>query len=124
MSCSRIFELINKDLSPPVFFLPLVLGVAWSCKKIRKMGKGKKVTKKVVGSASGSAARGVEADGSTEGFTVAGMWLHGLPAAAAEGSGGESMVAGDVPPGTQHAGRWRLAAGCGRSLPKLVILSW
>ena len=62
------------------------------------MGKQTKVTKKVVGSANGSAARGEEADGSTEEFTVAGMGLQGLPAAAGECSSAESMVAGDVAP--------------------------
>ena len=39
-----------------------------------------------------------EADGSTEEFAVAGMGLQELPAAAAEGSGGEGMVPGDAGP--------------------------
>ena len=62
------------------------------------MGKGKKVSKKVVGSANGRAARGGEVDGSTAEFAVAGMQLQEPTAAAAEGSGGESMVPGDAGP--------------------------
>ena len=62
------------------------------------MGKAKKVTKKVVGSANGRAARGEEADGSTAEFAVAGMELQEPTAAADEGSGGESMVPGDAGP--------------------------
>ena len=62
------------------------------------MGKGKKVTKKVVGSANGRAARGEEADAATKEFTAAGMGLQEPTAAAAEGSGGESMASGDVGP--------------------------
>ena len=53
-------------------------------KQIRKMGKGKKVTKKVVGSANGRAVRGEEADGSTKEFAAAEMGLQELPAAAAK----------------------------------------
>ena len=67
-------------------------------KQIRKMGKGKKVTKKVVGSANGRAVRGEEANGSTKEFVAAGMGLQELHAAAAEGSGGKSMGPGDVGP--------------------------
>ena len=62
------------------------------------MGKGKKVTKKVVGSANGRAARGEEADGATKEFAAAGMGLQEPTAAAAEGSGGESMAPGDAGP--------------------------
>ena len=67
-------------------------------KQISKIGKGKKETKKVVGSANGRAARGEEADGSTTEFAVAGMGLQEPTAAAAEGSGGESMAPGDAAP--------------------------
>ena len=64
------------------------------------MGRKSKVTKKDVGSANGSTARGEEADGSTKEFAAAGMGLQELPAAAAEGSDGKSMVSGDVGPPT------------------------
>ena len=67
-------------------------------KQISKTGKGKKVSKRVVGSANGRAARGGEVDGSTAEFAVAGMQLQEPTAAAAEGSGGESMVPGDAAP--------------------------
>ena len=40
------------------------------------MGKGKKVTKRVVGSANGRAARGEEADAATKEFAAAGMGLQ------------------------------------------------
>ena len=66
--------------------------------QISKMGKGKKVTKTVVGSANGRAARGEEADGATKEFAVAGMGLQEPIAAAAEGSDGESMAPGDAGP--------------------------
>ena len=62
------------------------------------MGKGKKVTKKVVGSANGRAARGEEADAATKEFAAAGMGLQEPTAAAAEGSGGEGMAPGDAGP--------------------------
>ena len=58
------------------------------------MGKGKKVTRKVVGSANGSVARGAGVDGSTEKFAVEGMGLQTLPIGVAEGSGEESNVVG------------------------------
>ena len=63
-----------------------------------KMGKKTKATKRIVGSTNGSAARGEEADGSTEEFIVAALAGMGLPPADGEGSGGKSMVAGDVAP--------------------------
>ena len=66
--------------------------------QISKMGKGKKVTKTVVGSANGRAARGEEADGATTEFAVTGMGLQEPTAAAAEGSGGEGMAPGDAGP--------------------------
>ena len=69
-----------------------------SKKQINKMGRSKKVTKKVVGSANGRAVHGEEADGPTVEFAVEGMGLQELPTAAAEGSGGKSMVPGDVGP--------------------------
>ena len=62
------------------------------------MGKGKKVTKKVVGSANGRAARGEEADAATKEFAAAGMGLQEPTAAAAEGSGGGGMAPGDAGP--------------------------
>ena len=54
------------------------------------MGRKNKVTKKVVGSANGSAVSVEEVDGSTEEFAAAGMGLQELPAVADEGSGGKS----------------------------------
>ena len=74
------------------------MNLSLSGKQISKMGKGKKVTKKVVGSANGRAARGEEADGTTKEFAVAGMGLQEPTAAAVEGSGGESMAPGDAGP--------------------------
>ena len=62
------------------------------------MAKGKKVTKRVAGSANGRAARGEEADGATTEFAVAEMGLQEPTVAAAEGSGGESMAPGDAGP--------------------------
>ena len=55
----------------------------------RKMGRKNKLTKEVVGSANGSAV-------SDEEFAAAGMGLQQVPAAAAEGSGGKSMVPDDA----------------------------
>ena len=72
-------------------------------KQISKMGRKNKVTKKVVGSANDRAVRDEETDGSTEEFAVAGMRLQEPTTAAAEGSGGESMVPNDAgPPSTSH----------------------
>ena len=63
------------------------------------MGRKNKVTKKVVGSTNGSAVSVKEVDGSAEEVAAAGMGLQELQAAAAEGSGGESMVPdGAAPP--------------------------
>ena len=70
---------------------------AWK-KQISKMGRKTRVAKKVVGSANDRAERGEEADGSTEELAVAGMGLQEPTAAAAEGSGGESMAPGDAGP--------------------------
>ena len=70
------------------------------------MGRKNKVTKKVIGFASGSAVSVEEVDGSTEEFAAAGMGLQELPAAAAEGSGGESMVPGDAAP--RRTVRWAM----------------
>jgi hypothetical protein len=67
-------------------------------KKISKMGRKNKVTKKIADSANDRAVRDEEADGSTEEFAVAGMGLQEPTAAAAEGSGGESMAPGDAGP--------------------------
>ena len=68
------------------------------------MGKNKKV-KKVVGRANGRVVRDEEADGSIEELAAAGMGLRELTAAAAEGSGGESMVpGGDGPPALSTLG--------------------
>ena len=60
------------------------------------MGKKNKV-KKVVGSTT-AAARGEEADEATREVAAAEMGLREPTAAAAEGSGGESMVPGDAGP--------------------------
>ena len=60
------------------------------------MGKKNKV-KKVVGSTT-AAARGEVADGATKEFAAAGMGPREPTAAAAEGSGGESMASGGVGP--------------------------
>ena len=62
------------------------------------MGRSKKENRKVVGSANDRAVRGEEADRSTEEVAAAGMGLQELPAAAAEGSGGESTMPGDAAP--------------------------
>ena len=62
-------------------------------KQISKMDKGKKVTKKVVGSANGRAARGEAEDGTGEDFAADGMGLGPLSAVAAGGSGEESTSA-------------------------------
>ena len=62
------------------------------------MGRRTKVTKKVVGSANDCAVRDTEADAASEEFAAAGMGLQELPTAAAEGSGGESMVPSDTCP--------------------------
>ena len=62
------------------------------------MGRKSKVTKKVVGVANDRVVRDEEADGSTKEFAAAGMGLREPTAAAAEGSGGESMAPGDAGP--------------------------
>ena len=67
-------------------------------KQISKMGRKNKVTKRVTVSANDRAVRDEEADGSTEEFAVAGMGLQEPTAAAAEGSGGETMVLDDAAP--------------------------
>ena len=69
-----------------------------SKKQMSKMGRKTKVTKKVVGSANDRAVRDAEADAASEEFAVVGMGLQEPTAAAAEGSGGESMVPGDTAP--------------------------
>ena len=58
-----------------------------------------KVTKKVVGSAHDSAARGEGEDGSSGGFALEGMGLQALPTGAVGGSGEENTSAeATVPP--------------------------
>jgi hypothetical protein len=65
------------------------------------MGRSKKVTKKVIGSAgsvNGSAARGAGVVGSAGEFAEEGMGLQGLLEVAGGGSGEENNVVGDQDP--------------------------
>ena len=84
-------------LTPLQLPVSTLLQLSDSSQQISKMGKNKKV-KKVVGRANDRVERDEEADGSMEELAAAGMGLREPTAAAAEGSGGESMVPGDAGP--------------------------